>query len=621
MAYTRINFEARDTQYQNRFDVVNNADGSITLIPKEGTVYDDGVPFTPENMNHMDQGIKDAHDNVDNLSQNVNSNKNKIENNNRNLTQLMAYADIDNRAIPNSGKFYDLLDGTSMQYSTGVLNKNVAKITSALSAGETNIPIDAADITKFEAGQEVTIYGVDYDNAEAVTIENTIIQSIDDVGNNLVVNSLQNAYPSNMSIVGRSIIGLDAVDKRLNFTGKIFDYIGDLKQHFNPNDEEYSDCKFSRDGSMVAFGTSDAVKIYNTSDMSLVTTLDMTSTTRAISWSSDGTKIAAGDRNDTLRMFNTSDWSQEWSVTESDQICDIAFSPDSAYIAVTSYVFGNPVRIYNTSGSNIKTIAQSDTRCYAVDYKVINDTTYLACGYHHLSQTKIYDTSDWSVYKTIENSAYDIEISPNGTLIAIGAKIYNISTGELVASLEISDDNYISYNGISFSPDGKYFAYALPNNGGVFIYNAETWEQIAHKDIDGYEFIEFTPDSLELYTKPSGFGADIWTITYPISPSNLITTYVRYDITPYTTMDEIVAWIEHDTGLTVDGDISIVSSDSDESYNSLTKEVTTLENNQEESQLDYSTASANSKVTLKLTLTRASTSDDVAITKVLGAID
>lgn len=42
------------------YDVQNNPDGSITLIPKPGAVHQAGTPVNANNMNNIENGIVDT---------------------------------------------------------------------------------------------------------------------------------------------------------------------------------------------------------------------------------------------------------------------------------------------------------------------------------------------------------------------------------------------------------------------------------------------------------------------------------------------------------------------------------------------------------------------------------
>jgi hypothetical protein len=77
------------------------------------------------------------------------------------LANHEAWFDVDGRATPNSGKYYDLLDGTN-DLSIGLLDSSKGESVKALTASTTStkIQLDYVDrpVTKFKAGQEVTIF-------------------------------------------------------------------------------------------------------------------------------------------------------------------------------------------------------------------------------------------------------------------------------------------------------------------------------------------------------------------------------------------------------------------------------------------------------------------------------
>lgn len=84
---------------------------------------------------------------------------------NKQLAHLFAVADIDSRALQNSGKFYDLFDGEN-GFSQGSLNPASTKLISSLSASGTSLRPD--NIDNFAQYQEITIQ--DGTNLERKTI-------------------------------------------------------------------------------------------------------------------------------------------------------------------------------------------------------------------------------------------------------------------------------------------------------------------------------------------------------------------------------------------------------------------------------------------------------------------
>ena len=49
------------TEFEDRYREQTNADGTITHIPVEGEVLQQGTPQNAQNFNHMETGISEAH--------------------------------------------------------------------------------------------------------------------------------------------------------------------------------------------------------------------------------------------------------------------------------------------------------------------------------------------------------------------------------------------------------------------------------------------------------------------------------------------------------------------------------------------------------------------------------
>lgn len=57
MAYAKTTWKNRVVQNPNTYLQQQNADGTVTLVPKEGTVTEAGTPVNAVNMNHIEDGI------------------------------------------------------------------------------------------------------------------------------------------------------------------------------------------------------------------------------------------------------------------------------------------------------------------------------------------------------------------------------------------------------------------------------------------------------------------------------------------------------------------------------------------------------------------------------------
>jgi len=137
MAYTKTVWKNRIVENPNTYLQQQNADGTVTLIPKEGTVTEAGTPVNAVNMNNIENGIATVDTNLGNINdstldssikgksltnmikvlfQNVDNGKNNV------------YSAIVGKGItPSSKDFADLVSGinainTGKKYATGTIN-------------------------------------------------------------------------------------------------------------------------------------------------------------------------------------------------------------------------------------------------------------------------------------------------------------------------------------------------------------------------------------------------------------------------------------------------------------------------------------------------------------------
>ena len=55
--YEPIHWKDHTTQRPRTYTPIHNEDGTITLVPANGEIYQQGTPLSAENLNHMEQGI------------------------------------------------------------------------------------------------------------------------------------------------------------------------------------------------------------------------------------------------------------------------------------------------------------------------------------------------------------------------------------------------------------------------------------------------------------------------------------------------------------------------------------------------------------------------------------
>lgn len=65
MAYVKTDWKNRVVEKPRTFTIQENADGTVTLIPAEGVIHEEGTPVAAAQMNKIEQGIVDAYIEID----------------------------------------------------------------------------------------------------------------------------------------------------------------------------------------------------------------------------------------------------------------------------------------------------------------------------------------------------------------------------------------------------------------------------------------------------------------------------------------------------------------------------------------------------------------------------
>jgi WD40 repeat protein len=244
---------------------------------------------------------------------------------------------------------------------------------------------------------------------------------------------------------------------------------GDLLWEANLGEKAaYNAVTFSPDGTLIATGLDHGnVKIWNAADGNLVQTLTgHVYAVRVVAFSPDGKWIASGASDNTARVWQVSNGMAKYPYKIKTDVRDIAWSPDSRYLAVTSNniaVFdvvqgGDTVSVfYDTAGEtkDLGEVAFSTNGIYllgAGNWYNVNNGRW---RYRILIWDFPFNTSS-PLKIPIDDAIEDTVVSPDGQILLGVYKdkgkllIIDIVRREIVGLLDIGPKLYMSYSpGIS----------------------------------------------------------------------------------------------------------------------------------------------------------------------------
>jgi hypothetical protein len=685
-SYIKTNWVDRNIERPKTFTSSTNLDGSVTFTDAPGTVYAAGTAVTAARMNNIESGVETAF--------------NKSMTHDRELANIEAALDIDNRAIQNSGKFYDLFDGTN-NYSAGLLDTTITALNGAHSAGIATVTVDST--TGFVVGQEITLQ-------DDTNREDKIIQSINSGVNqltftaNLASNYKDDAsvYRSNVSISankmnfgswtniitytnstpvqvinaayetatssGRKIVMLsngwlisaltDNSASALKFyksidNGTTWTFLTSWTQ-VTYGSARCSICSYNNIIHAVANTSSANQVIYVNFDAttvgSTVTTSTNVDTGQSAITPTSSPSIAVGStgilhvtystRNstysaaDNIRYSKSINSGTSWTNT---QITTNGGSNNCLDPVIVIKSDDNPLICYRTTNVNpiyVYGIYYTGS-AWSTPYSIFTNasSTYSQTA---LSAVKSPDGNihlTWQGLDATDTTANNIRYSKTtngGTSWSTATKLTTGNTYNQITPSITADKNnniYVVWSGITSSSGGVYELREL-------IYNGSTWGSIVELTTGAgiksdpstcSNFTDFTYPLL-VYKDATNSKVMYLGVLQAIGQTALTSNIARYNIIPPTgTSTEIVSWIQHeratpDTDFVVTAYESIVDTSANESYTAMTKTTSNLSASLAEEQFLMTPSSAQEKVTLKVIMTRATTSVSKAITKLLGAV-
>ena len=254
------------------------------------------------------------------------------------------------------------------------------------------------------------------------------------------------------------------------------------------------------------------------------TLTDHTSIVRSVAFSPDGTILASGSVDETIKLWDPYTGTCLKTLTAPERVFSLAFSPDGKTLAAVGG--DSSVRIWDVAtGTCLKTFAGHSGYINAVAYAPDGKT--LASGSDD-ETVKIWDLGSGACQKTLplytgnpsqRRSGYmpyacrTLAFSPDGKTLVGGcndsfAKVWNVASGVCLRTFPAEDWEQ-SCESVAFSPDGKILArstYGIiklwnPANGAL------KWKSGVNgsgREADGCYSLAFSPDGKTLATGNNG---------------------------------------------------------------------------------------------------------------------
>ena len=227
------------------------------------------------------------------------------------------------------------------------------------------------------------------------------------------------------------------------------------------------------DGKRVAAAMFDQVILYNIDDLSIMTTINVS--TRNMTFSNDGASLATAvnsDPDNYVELWDTTSSHSIQRFDSHDDISEVHFSPDGKFLVAG----GSSTKIWSSDGT------MTDKQ-----------GPYVSGG-----------------------GSYSLSFSPEENLLAEGtdASVIHVwrifENGRMVIYKTILLTDYPFVGSLSVSPDGKWLVAGTTR--GLFVWRTDTW-RLTHKlnmEYSMYSSVAWSPDSKTLASSSRERGLEVW---------------------------------------------------------------------------------------------------------------
>ena len=240
---------------------------------------------------------------------------------------------------------------------------------------------------------------------------------------------------------------------------------------------------FSPDGSTLASGSRDnTVKLWDVATRQNIATLEgHTSEVWSVSFSPDGSTLASGSHDNTVKLWDVATRQNIATLTgHRNNVISVSFSPDGSTLASGGGWGDNTVKLWDVATrQNIATL-EATSPFGSVSFSP--DGSTLASGSHD-NTVKLWDVATRQNIATLEghrNNVNSVSFSPDGSTLASGSsdrtvKLWDVATRQNIATLE---GHTYWVTSVSFSPDGSTLA------SGSWDKTIKLWDMATRRNIE-----------------------------------------------------------------------------------------------------------------------------------------
>jgi len=279
-------------------------------------------------------------------------------------------------------------------------------------------------------------------------------------------------------------------------------------------DRVYS-CCYSRDGRLLAVAAGNNVEIYEASSRRLLQTLASPSRVTSVHFSPDGTRLASGGHDNTVKLWSVVSGELERTLAgHKNYVNSVHFSPDGMRLASGSK--DKTVKLWSVgSGELERTLVGHEHGVTSVQFSP--DERHLASGSHD-NTVKLWSVGNGTLERTLAGHTSLVEsvhFSPDGTRLASGSldktvKLWSVSSGTLERTLA---GHMGAVTSAHFSPDGARLALGgWDKTVKLWSVGSGTLERTLVGHMSAVTSLHFSPDGTRLASGSEDKTVKLWSV-------------------------------------------------------------------------------------------------------------